>query len=521
MIANNQLSSGRLDDRLLTDQEIWGQLPAPRPQDPSVRVENRVFQLAQFRLPPADALSPDAAQRRLRGSCGEDRAPQRTAGRDFKAYTKFLGNLGEAAQLPKRGDTFPAHWEHLGLPARGSTPVEILQVSTRAAAYLRDWQETLLRADFASAREASGIVAYVDPHFADKEHMMNFAVRFACANMLVAVENAEDNVGLFTAVKKCEMEDGKLDVSLRLVFDQRRSNTGWQPPPWRGLGSLSGLSYFDFSEQLSADGAHMEYTKGDIPSYFYVLGLPSDMASHFCLEGVDANTLRAEIKKRGVPTLLGKGDFVGMRVAPMGWSWAVFLAQTTIEDVFDQGPEKGFDMLCQQTRDTDGGALPVPDPLVHIEYVDDFGIVGCKDGNTNPGELSPVEFARLGARQLLQSAGFDVHKEDFGRSGELIGGQFMDSWLLPHQRKLLSAVALSQAARRASKVPPSFVETIVATFSWYFLIERAALSIFDVVYRFCRENRDKKAMKLPTAVLRELAADEAIVPLLGVNLVNL
>lgn len=150
--------------------------------------------------------------------------------------------------------------------------------------------------------------------------------------------------------------------------------------------------------------------------------------------------------------------------------------------------------------------------------MDDFGIVGCKDGNANPGELSPVEFACLGARQLLKSAGFDVHKEDFGRSGELIGGQFVDSWLLPHQRKVWSAVARSRAARRANKVPPSFVETIVATFSWYFLIERAALSIFDVVYRFCKENRDKKAMKLPTAVLRELAKAEAIVPLLGVNL---
>ena len=367
MIAINQLSNGRLDDRLLTDQEIWGQLPAPGSQDPSARVENRVLQLAQLRLPPAGALSPGAAQRRLRGSCGEDRVPQRIAGRDFKAYAKFLGNLGEAAQLPKREDTFPAHWEHLDLPANGSTPVEIVQVSPRAAAYLRDWQETMLRADFASAREASGVVAYVDPHFADKENMMNFAVRLACASMLVAVENAEDYVGLFAVVKNCEVEDGKLEVSLRLVFGQRRSDTGWQPPPWCGLGSLSGLSYLDFSEQLSADGAHMEYAKGDIPSYFYVLGLPSDTASHFCLEGVDANALRAELKKRRVPTLRGKGDFVGMRVAPMGWSWAVVLAQTTIEDTLDQGPEKGFDMLCQQTRVTDGGALPVPGPLVHIE----------------------------------------------------------------------------------------------------------------------------------------------------------
>ena len=105
--------------------------------------------------------------------------------------------------------------------------------------------------------------------------------------MLRLVPNMVDTVGLFTVVKKFDWQllDGKPDisVSLRLVFDQRRSNHGWQDPPWCGLACVASMTFLDASEELSDPGKSLEYAKGDIPSYFYVLELPSGVSEHFCL----------------------------------------------------------------------------------------------------------------------------------------------------------------------------------------------------------------------------------------------
>ena len=141
------------------------------------------------------------------------------------------------------------------------------------------------------------------------------------------------------------------------------------------------------------------------------------------------------------------------------------------------------------------------------------------DNLDDHGGVSPAETARQGARQLLTSAGFDVHKEEYACDVDLIGGQFNGRWLLPRQRKVWSMVTLSRVVRLSGlKVPSSLVETTVATLAWYFLLERSSLSVFDTVYKFCRENRGKKPLRLPTSVLRELAAAEAVVPPLGIDL---
>ena len=522
LVLIDQLNIGRLDDRLIGDAEIWGDRAVPAAADPPLGVEDRVLKLCRQRCPPADSLSLDAAKRRLHGSCGQGRALLRPDGREFRGYVNLLEGLGpdSADLLPKRGDTFPAHWNFLDLPPPGSRPVDIRDVSPRAAVYLDRWEDLMLREDSSAARLATPYTTYVDPHFKNKQNIIELGIRMSAANMVIAVKQKVDVVGLFAVVKKCEFISDRLSVALRLVFDQRTSNLGWQEPPWCGLGSLTSLSFLDASRQLEGGGAHFEYAKGDIPSYFYVLGLPPALAEHFCLPGLDAATLRRELAARGLPPLRGEGEHVGMCVAPMGWSWAVLFAQCTIEDVFDQGPEKGIPFLAPDRRVTDGACVPVPDPIVHVEYVDDFGIIGVVSDNLDDhAGVSPVETARQGARQLLTSAGFDVHKEDYARGIDLIGGQFNGRWLLPHQRKIWSMAMLSRVVRLSGmKVPSSLVEAIVATLGWYFLLERSSLSVFDTVYKFCRENRGKKPLRLPPSVLRELAAAEAVVPLLGVDL---
>ena len=111
---------------------------------------------------------------------------------------------------------------------------------------------------------------------------------------------------------------------------------GWQDPPWCGLSSLSNLAALDFSEEIRP-GRELRYAKGDIPSYFYALGLLEEMAAYFGLPNLGSDEFRATIAEAGLPPLSGKGSGVGLRVAAMGFSWSVFLAQVTAEDIFDGG----------------------------------------------------------------------------------------------------------------------------------------------------------------------------------------
>ena len=520
LIALQQLNAGKLDDRLLNPlAEHWECFVISEANELSV--QKRVLDCCTSRSPPPDALHVDAALRRLRGAASGSGAVLNSSALDFGKVMKHLRKLGpeRPENLPRRGDTFPSHWSVIDLPEEGTRPVTITKVSPKAAAYLKDWKRKMLKEDFQQEREKSGIDAHVDKHFKG-DNILELAIRMAKANMLRAVENSVDTVGLFTVVKKCEWQKVgdhyELVVALRLVFDQRRSNCGWRDPPWCGLASVASMTYLDASVELAAPGTTLEYAKGDIPSYFYVLELPADLSEHFCLPGLTADRLRKELAKRSLAVLPGHGQHVALAVTPMGWNWAVFLAQSTIEDVFDQGGARPGSVIQPEQRVTDGAAIPGLAVPAHIEYVDDFGFIGVVDSEGI--DESAVTLAAREAKTLLRAAGFGVHKESQSSHEEIIGGEFVNSWLLPHQKKLWTAVAMVEAFLIVGSGPPAMVETILGTLSWYFLIERGALSIFNSVYHFCRTYRHKPRMDIPKEVLRELAAAAAIAPLLGVNL---
>eukprot|EP00959_Pyramimonas_sp_CCMP1952_P240604 5028494-Pyramimonas_sp.AAC.1 len=61
--------------------------------------------------------------------------------------------------------------------------------------------------------------------------MLQLARRMALAGMLCRTAVKVDEVGLFCVVKKAEFVENEPKVTLRLVFDQRRSNMRWRSPP--------------------------------------------------------------------------------------------------------------------------------------------------------------------------------------------------------------------------------------------------------------------------------------------------
>ena len=84
---------------------------------------------------------------------------------------------------------------------------------------------------------------------------------------------------------------GHWSVRLRLIFDGRLPNTDWKKPPWVGLGGPGAISQLEMSVEAD-DGYHPEMATGDVPNWYYMLGIPQKVAPWFGFPGVTARELR-------------------------------------------------------------------------------------------------------------------------------------------------------------------------------------------------------------------------------------
>ena len=190
---------------------------------------------------------------------------------------------------------------------------------------------------------------YVDPLI--KRDVLKLAVRMAKAGMLRAAGHCHSTVGLFTVVKKVLDKDeigptGEVlkpagTVILRPVLDQRVPNLLWQDPPWVALGGPGALSSLDlgrFSE--GGESACIMMATWDVPDYYYRLGWPPAFSEWFCLPGVELSSLCGSLVSEGRSDLASDlmrsapdARYVGLVAPAMGWSWAVFLAQSALQDL--------------------------------------------------------------------------------------------------------------------------------------------------------------------------------------------
>ena len=135
------------------------------------------------------------------------------------------------------GATFPALWDRVALPPPGSKPVRLRSVSPRAARKLESFKEEMLKENVDECVDNCEVRNYGDPHFRWRKNMLQLSCLMAMAGMICRTAEKVDEVGLFWVVKNGDLLDGELDLSLRLVFDQRRSNMRWRAPPWCAIGA--------------------------------------------------------------------------------------------------------------------------------------------------------------------------------------------------------------------------------------------------------------------------------------------
>jgi len=425
----------------------------------------------------------------------------------------------EELRLPNRGEIIPAVVREIALPPEDHTPVMMTEISPRAKYYLDDYMVKMLKPIQERERLQRGPRAYVDPVLQKKSNALELACRMAKSGMLVATQCKSGGVGLFTVVKSAVRKEGRVETIQRLVFDQRADNEYWRRPPWTGLAGPGAFASLDMSLTWGPN-LIFETAAGDLPNCYYTLALPYEMSQWFVLPNVTATELREELVAQGrddVVQALGEGPFLGLKVLAMGWSWAVFLAQTSLEDLLMEADPKH---LTAAQRIIEGGIVPklkINVGPVHYSYIDDFGIMGVRQKH-QPSQVREI-FRRV--VKTLHDRGFKVHKEVFGEEvkaiGLMIGGN--PPSVAPPQDKLWLAVEGCLEISKSLKMLPKIVESCVALCNWLFLINRPMLSIFFEVYPWIVKNREiTEFVELPTSLRCEFGVAAALLPLIRQDL---
>ena len=263
----------------------------------------------------------------------------------------------------------------------------------------------------------------------------------------------------------------KKDGKLRLILDTRGVNEAFLPPPRVRLPTAAALTAVE-----AIRGQEIFFSGGDIDNCFYRFEAPDVAKPFFTLPGIRARHLGVDVCKRDG---LDPASWIvpRLRALPMGWSWSLWFAQVSHEEV------------GRRVGQHDGTAIQdrsVPRPLslggaLHAKYVDNFLVCGHSPGEVQRGANS-LETA-------LSEAGLAVH-EGFGPSVratfagiELDGERQTARVAKKRVWKLRLACDLILDARSISGAA---LEVLIGHFTWACLARREALCVLDDAYRFVR-----------------------------------
>ena len=148
-----------------------------------------------MRPAPSDRPRLDAALERLLGEQMTACSASASSSLNFEARVARLVKKGRDAVLPRKGERFPAHWEHVDLPPAGSAPMDICSLSPRARDYLINFRTVMLK-DSAEVEDNPGLTPFMDVHFRETIHLRRLAGRMARAGMVRRVPSSQAEVCL-------------------------------------------------------------------------------------------------------------------------------------------------------------------------------------------------------------------------------------------------------------------------------------------------------------------------------------
>ena len=265
----------------------------------------------------------------------------------------------------------------------------------------------------------------------------------------------------------------KKDGRQRLILDCRGVNRRFRPPP-----AMSLAAGYSWGQLRLPSKSKLFVAQSDIKDYFYSLAMPKELQTLFSLPGIPAELLRSW----NVPDHLGGDASSGgetypcLRVVPMGWSWAMWIAQRVHTQQCLVASGLGPDRLIHDKS-------PAPDlddgQPVLIPYADNLNVAGINK--------SQVQEVKDRVVKHLRHLGFKVHEELDACSSATSLGYHIDGEtgiIQPVPHKLSKVQFAFRWLSKRPRVTGKLVQKLIGHAVHFMMVRRELLSLFRNLYDF-------------------------------------
>eukprot|EP00438_Fugacium_kawagutii_P003956 Skav200396 [mRNA] locus=scaffold1919:156792:162160:- [translate_table: standard] len=373
----------------------------------------------------------------------------------------------------------------ISLPQSGDQPVDLMEVLDDLG---RDFVKDPLTAMMISEEEHGQMIEkgdivkpYMDVRLQKEQDTYEIFIHdlFKCG-MIDFTSCPQDIVTPFCVHKK--------NNRLRLILDCRMVNKRFRHPP--GVALAAGSTWSQVA--LPAEST-LWVAQSDIKDYFYSLAMPEPLRDFFCLPSI-----RSELLQEwglDLPKMSNSLDpqvvFPRLRTIPMGWNWAMWIAQRVHQNISLRASGLPHDRVVVEGRappSLEGG-----EPIL-IPYADNLNVAGL-----NPERVQETKDAVVAA---LRGHGFRVHEEldasDCAQSlGFLVDGA--SGIVQPVPEKLHKVRQAFRWLAGRPRVRGREVERLLGHATHLMMLRRELLSIFRSLYDFVQGSYHRRSRLWPSA----------------------
>ncbi|CAK0812042.1 unnamed protein product, partial [Prorocentrum cordatum] len=300
-------------------------------------------------------------------------------------------------------------------------------------------------------------------------------------------------VGVFFVRKK--------DGSLRIIFDPRKTNSQFVPPDSVALASPEALGDLELPA-----GQRLWVSEGDAENCYYQFLLPDDLRADFVLPAVPRKLLPRSLRRLFPPG----HDFVHfqVRVVPMGWSWAVALAQAANGELLRADPQGARRWICTRRC---APAVAGREPAALL-YIDNFASLGTVKETV---QLDGDSMERQLRGRGLTTHDFSGPQVDVDLLGFHVDGVKGAIHIAP--KRFWRLVLSLDYILKHPLLTGAELERLIGHLTYVLLLRREVLSLLSASYVFVGKCYSRRVRLWPSA-RRELTWVRALLPLVWADL---
>ncbi len=333
---------------------------------------------------------------------------------------------------------------------------------------------------------------YWDPSLRnDRDARLRLYVRLHQSGLLTLRRRQKARMGLFAVKKK----GNRAGNTQRLIVDCRQANALQRRPPTSKLSTPASLASLDFNSEVlenngfETDHISPEIETGDVGDCFYNFCLPvacswfstGDVTDRSELRqwGIEIGEIYDETLDQETPLLEGEPVYICFAGVPMGWSWALHIAQEIVSYQC-QLAVGGASNEMVRDKHLAPSIMPARAPMgVYVDNVHTFGgqsgdAVQRMDKIASHFEKLniPFEVDHVAGQATLDTLGLTFDLEN----GVRVRGRSDRVWRL---------WAASRAILRRRRVSGATLRKWLGHVNYHFLLCRPMLSVLSATYKFC------------------------------------